>query len=111
MKYKVGDKVKIKTWEGMKKELGLTDKNKINTFLPFFSDMEEDLEALNTNRVVTIKKISSLKLEAGKTTFSWQAKTEYHFKVWHLSSEIIKYSVEEYKEPVPILNRFEILDL
>ena len=57
MNYKVGDKIRIKTWEQMKEEFGVTEFNAIPCFKTFIPEMEEDLENLKTDRVLTIKEV------------------------------------------------------
>ena len=58
MRYKVGDKVRIKTWEEMEWEFELNSYGEINTPDWFYlQSMEKQLKKLNTDRVVTIKDI------------------------------------------------------
>ena len=103
MKYKVEDKVKIKTWEGMKKEYGLRSSECINPEKfqypgwNYIKSMEEKLKHLFKNRILTIKKVN---------------KNHYIMKniSWKWVDETIDYKIEpEIFEP--ILSRFELLDL
>ena len=52
MKYKVGDKVKVRTWEDMEKEFGLNQNGYIDCDAAFVTDMKE-----YCGKIVTIAKI------------------------------------------------------
>ena len=103
MKYKVGDKVKIKTWEEMEKEYGLNNIEGIKEYIcclgTFTNEMEEFLNKSNCDRVLTIREIDVWYYIKG-VFFCW-------------SDDMIECLVEEYKEEVviPIKNRWELLDL
>ena len=56
MKYKVGDIIRIKTWEAMEKEYGLKE-NKIQCELTFSTYMEKQLTKRFLDRTVMIKEI------------------------------------------------------
>ncbi len=102
MKYKVGDKVKIKTWKEMEKEYGLSEQGSINHTIGYFF-MRTGEDYLNKNfpdRVLTIKKVF---------INSYSMKNTY----WAWIDDMIECLIEDYKEEIviPITNRFEILDL
>ena len=86
MKYKVGDKVKIKTWKEMEKEYEPVEYGYIilSNNLGFLLEMEEKLKKLNTNRIVTIRDID-------KNNNSYAIK-ELSFE-W--SDDMIEYLVKE----------------
>lgn len=63
MKYKVGDRVKIKTWKKLKHSYGLSDFGNIlsppasnGTF--FARDMENDMKTIAPDRILTIAYIN-----------------------------------------------------
>ena len=94
MKYEVGDKVRIKTWEQMKKEFGM-DGSDINTPHYIFPPKKErDIDFLKTNRVLTISASDGLCYG-----------TEELLR-WSFVDDMILSLADE-----PINNRFEILDL
>ena len=82
MKYKIGDKVRIK-----KNYMG-----PLNAMIK--------LKELNTNRVVTIKKVCDYFYYMEEIKWGWRDE-EIECLV----------SVKDYKEPEPITSRFEILDI
>jgi len=100
MKYKVGDKVKIKTWKDMQEKYGLNSIKNINCreIWIFTRGMEEYLNKSNTKRILTIEKIDDDYYSITGSNHTW-------------SDEMIECLASEYKEPEPILTRFEILDL
>ena len=57
MKYKVGDKIKIRTWEAMEEEFGLRYSTLIDCPLFFAEAMEQYLIKKNSDRVLIINKV------------------------------------------------------
>jgi len=103
MRYKPGDKVRIRTWEDMKKEFGVSvgsDIYSISHPCWFTYEMEKQLKKLNINRILTIKGI-----DEKFNTYQVQEINGY------LTETMIECLAPEYKEEELITNRFEILDL
>ena len=105
MKYKVGDKIKIRTWESMKEEYGLDIDKDIKTGSYLFTlNKEQDLNNLNSDRIISIISIISI-ITSEKNIY-----TAEHLKGWHWTDNMIECLVEpEVFEPVN--SRFELLDL
>ena len=57
MRYKVGDRVKIKTWKAMEKEFANSTSEGIKCQKTFLCCMEQELKELKCNRILTIKAI------------------------------------------------------
>ncbi len=89
MNYKVGDKVKLKE-----------SKKHIMSYRVLM-----DVERFAPNGIFTIKKISD-------TNTNGDLRTTYHLEEfeWAFLESFLEFA-EEYKEPVPIKNRWELLDL
>ena len=93
MKYKAGDKVRIKTWKAMRKEFGLDRDNEyINCSCHFIQDMEEQLPK---DRIAIIKSIKNEHYTMKELDWSW-------------SDDMIERLAPK---PSPIESRFEILDI
>jgi len=102
MKYKVGDKVKIKTWEEMEKEYGSIEDH-ICCYLPYFDHEEKKFNELNCNRILTVEKIE-------ETIVKYYLMKEID-NYW--SDDMIQCLAKDYVEEVfySASNRYEILDL
>ena len=107
MKYKVGQKVIIKTWKEMEKEFGCRKcQNKsiiINCHHGFLKAREDILNKYFPDRILKIKKVE-------KEYYTMEGKLCGYSTWW--TDDMIKY---KYLEPIPIedpiLTRWEILDL
>lgn len=95
-KYKPGDRVKIKTWQQMRKEYGLNDGN-ITCLQTFTLEMEENINKFFPDRILTIEEVNHYYImkECG----------------CYWTDDMIECLAEDYGKLDPILNRFEILDL
>jgi len=108
MKYKPGDKVKIKTWKQMEEEFELDssgditiNRNNDGGSLSFITNMERLINESNKNRVLTVKEIHK------NSAFNTYSVVGYiHF----FTDEMIECLVPE-KIYEPIHSRFEILDI
>lgn len=103
MIYKIGDKVKIKTWEKMEKEYGLNkdDSSSIPCKGAYLKNMEYFIDELKCNRILIIKNLDDFYyyMEEDKNQFCW-------------SDDMIEHKmVEAATLYEPIDSRFEILDL
>ncbi len=108
MKYEVGDKVVIRTWEDMEKEYGLNNQKAVacHVGFDFIVGMEEKLNEEFPDRILTIKK----KIDDDNNSSSRHYLMEEieHFWVDNMI-ECLSGDYEEVNRPID--NRFEILDL
>jgi len=93
MKYKVGDKVRIKTWEEMEKKYGLYSGGSIKC--GFTKEMEKYINRNFSNRILEITEVIRGYYKIENTCWSW-------------TEDMIK---EEKVVYDPIYSRFEILDI
>ena len=103
MKYKVGDRVIIKSWKEMKEEYGVNSSISIQAppdKYSFVCSMEEDLNKNFPNRILTIKEIKekSNYYNMEEISAAWE---EYMIKC--LSPQIIPL--------FPTNKRFQLMDL
>ena len=101
MKYKIGDKVRIKTWDQMEKEFGLSYRGSIDNgddrSIKYVKEMEIEINNLN-DRVLTISKIRGDEYYRVK-------EINYNYTDEHIEGLYIEKIYE------PIHSRFEILDI
>jgi hypothetical protein len=91
MKYKPGDKVKLK--RESREEM--------------CSQYLEDLDSLDPPGVMTIRKIQTSSKDEGKTIYRMKEFEQGKITDWLC----VESSLEFFAPPVPINNRFEILDI
>ena len=107
MKYKIGDKVKIKTWESMEKEYGLySDNNEmIDCDVGFSWRRENFIKRKFPDRILTIDK------RCKNNTYFMNIRNSIWISNW--SDNSIEYSLQELEEKtyIPISSRFELLDI
>jgi len=104
MRYKVGDRVKIKSWEQMERDFGLNSHGSIKSNRVVVRGAYETLQKLNCNRILTIK-------EVVVHSISDYYRMEEIVCDW--TDDMIECLDNDYLEEVcqPIFSRYEILDL
>lgn len=105
MKYKIGDRVIIRTWEDMEKEFGLNENDNINNKNNGFVRSMEIICREIPDRIFRIEGISHID--------NVQHYIMEKVETWKWTDEMIEYSLKELEEKtwIPIVDRFEILDL
>ncbi len=109
MKYKKGDKIKIKTWGKMEKEFGTRAMYNdgeivIDSHRPFYKEIDKEIKDLRSNRVLIVSEVhisttaTPPVIEYGVVEFGYI-----------ISDEWIVFKKQKLDEPIN--NRFEILDL
>lgn len=104
MKYKVGDKVRIKTWEALEKEFSSTT-DFIKCKSGFLKERDRLINKNFPDRILTITKI-----DYNTTTYfmnGFRDRWEYNWP-----EDVIECLVKDYVEVFDLIEtRFEILDL
>jgi len=104
MSYFPGDKVRIKTWNDMKTEFKKDYRYPYIRVKPYYYlEFEETIKKINPNRIFTIKTVN-LRVQQP----SFYRMKEIGFK-W--ADYMIECLAKDYVEPIPIKDRWEIMDL
>ncbi len=111
MKYKVGDRVRIRTWEDLEEEYGLDKSLDINPpefcRTCFSRRMEDILNEDFLDRILTIELIDKDGLNDGSYYITEEIQSGWIWKDWMIEEQIIeKYIIFE-----PIEFRFELMEL
>ena len=80
----------------------------IGCALDFLPAMEKEINKLNNDRVLTIKKMKIVGSEYGSSHGYVMEEVDGYLEY---SDAMIECLYKDYKEPVPIKNRWELLDL
>ena len=104
MKYKVGDKVRIKTWKEMKEEYGEFNKRRLNTTITYLDGMEEDIKRFAADRIVEITRMHTHATCTIKEAPGW---------FWTIDSIKCLADREQVKKQVKVkkITRFDLMDL
>ena len=97
MRYKQGDKVRIKTWKQMKKEYGVDNCGYIPMRWGFIREMENYLNDAFPDRILTIREVEEDSYEMKGNDWRW------------MDEMIEGLSADEYLKR-PVVTRFELLD-
>jgi len=110
MKYKVGDKVRIKTWDELEAEFGC-DSGRIQSNREYTQMIENDLCKLNSDRIITVKYIY---LYLKDSLFEFRPAEINHIFGKDCIKEIVyndTSNTNTTSTPNAILSRFELLDI
>jgi len=109
MKYKKGDRVKIRTWESMEIEYGCVNIYKIAKIrvpnISFIMTTESFLRDNVSDRIVTIKDVRDEYYKIIEDN-GW-----YKGQGWKWVDNMIEYSLEKKSKVISSLNRFSMLDI
>ena len=100
MKYKIGDKVKIRTWVEMEKEFGVKGRY-VECCCNFTDEMEIELDNLNINRLLTIESIVANETYRMIEMINWEWSDDMIERLALINEEVYG----------PVENRWQILDL
>lgn len=123
MRFKIGDKVRVRSWEDLRDEFGLNPKGHINTFPPLTVEMNYILNIEKASRTMEIEDKGQI-YETGPTYYKMKDIAHYKWlDVW-MEEDICKCRsyhdrTGKHVDGCPlfagendfILNRWELLDL
>ena len=112
MKYKIGDKVRIKTWEELEAEFGYDyDSGCIRSNREYTQIVENDLCKLNSDRIITVEYIYPY---CGDSLFEFRPAENDHIFGKDCIKEIVyndTSNTNTTSTTSTILSRFELLDI